>query len=126
MKRMWLGVAILLGILGLGIFSAVTTGNFQERVSRDLHLAARAAEAGEWDTAGHRFLQARDTWQQGRSRNAAITDHAPMEEIDRFFAQGNVYLAERERVDFSACCRALSVLVEAVAEAQSLTWWSLF
>ena len=126
MKRMWLGVAILLGILGLGIFSAVTTETFQEKVSRDLRYAARAAEAGEWDTAGRRFLQARETWQQERDCNAAITDHAPMEEIDRFFAQGSVYLAEQERVDFSACCRALSVLVEAVAEAQSLNWWSLF
>lgn len=125
MKRLWLGVTILLFILGAGIFSAFATEAFQKQVSRDLILAAEAAAAGEWSTAQNRYHQALERWQQKRSRHAAITDHAPMEEIDRYFSQGSVFLSERNRKDFRSCCLALSVLVEAVAEAQGLTWWSL-
>ena len=125
MKRLWLGVGILLVILGLGIFSAAVTEAFQKRVSRELILAAEAAGAGEWDTAQSRYHQAKELWEENRACNAAITDHAPMEEIDRYFSQGSVFLSEGNRKDFRSCCLALSVLVEAVAEAQGLTWWSL-
>lgn len=125
MKRLWIGVVILLVILGLGIFSAVATEKFQKQVAQELVLAAKAAEAGEWDTAQSRYLQAKTVWEASRPCNAAITDHAPMEEIDRYFSQGSIYLSERNRQDFRSCCLALSVLVEAVADAQGLTWWSL-
>lgn len=125
MKRLWLGVGILLVILGIGIYAAVATEDFHKTVSRDLDLAADAAEAGEWGSAKIRFSRAKEAWEQARDCNAAITDHAPMEEIDRYFSQGEVYLSEQAQKDFRSCCLALSVLVEAVAEAQGLTWWSL-
>ena len=66
MKRLWLGVTILLFILGAGIFSAFATEAFQKQVSRDLILAAEAAAAGEWSTAQNRYHQALERWQQNR------------------------------------------------------------
>lgn len=125
MNRLWLGIGILLVLLALGLFCLAATEDFHTGVTRDLASAAEAAGAGEWHRAQVLFFQAKDTWERARSRNAAITDHAPMEEIDRFFAQGTVYAQQQARTEFCACCNALSVLVEAVAEAQGLSWWSL-
>lgn len=126
MSRLWIGVAILVILLSLGLSAALATDRFQADVSLALVAAGDAAAAGEWHRAETHFFQAEAIWRRHRSLNAAITDHAPMEEIDRFFLQGTVYLEERSRKDFRACCRALSCLVEAVAEAQAITWWSLF
>ena len=125
MIRAWLGIAILLLLLGLGVFSAAATEHFHETMAVHLTQAAEAAETGEWDRANIQFLQAKKIWEQARNSNAAITDHAPMEEIDRYFIQGAVYLSEQVRMDFRSCCCALTVLVEAVADAQALNWWSL-
>ena len=124
MNRFWLGVGILLGILLLGIFCAASTEKLTE-VSGHLTQAAAYAEAGQWEQAQNRFLEANKIWEKSRSGYAAITDHAPMEEIDQYFAQGQVFLAEQSGKDFRVCCQRLSLMVAAVADAQDLNWWSL-
>jgi len=48
-----------------------------------------------------------------------------MDEIDSLFAQLEVFRQAGLWGDFSACCRRLSRLIEAMAEAHSLTWWNL-
>ena len=126
MKRLWLGAGILLILLALGIFACAAIGHFESQVAQHLDAATNAAQAGNWQQAETAFLQAKKIWEQARSGNAAITDHAPMEEIDQYFAQGMIYLSEVTRKDFLSCCLTLKVLVQAVAEAQSISWWSIF
>ena len=125
MNRFWLGVGILLVLLAAGIWITAISGSTHDAISALLEDAADASTTGEWEEAALLFYQAQQQWQRSRAGTAAITDHAPMEEIDRFFTQAEVYLRQHYQTDFSAFCKALSVLTKAVGEAQDLSWWSL-
>ena len=125
MNRLWLGVGILVLLLVLGIWVTAAIGSTHDGISALLSEAAQASTAGEWEQANSRFQQAKQQWQQLRPWTAAITDHGPMEEIDRFFSQTEVYLQMEYLADFRVGCQALAVLTQAIGEAQDFTWWSL-
>lgn len=125
MNRLWLGVVILLLILGVGIWIAAASEDIHQQISGLLTDAAQSAEAGDWAGASRAFFLARQQWQRHRPGTAAFADHEPMEEIDRHFAQTEVYLKFHRQTDFCAGCRGLSVLTQAIGEAQAVSWWSL-
>jgi hypothetical protein len=125
MNRLWLGVAILLLLMGIGILIGTASKDTHQQISDMLTDAARAAEAGDWIGANRAFFRAKQQWQRHRPGTAAVADHEPMEEIDRHFAQTEVYLTFHRQTDFCAGCRGLSVLTKAMGEAQSVSWWSL-
>jgi len=125
MSRLWFGCLLLLVLLGFGFFISFSTCNTHEEISALLSNAAQAAETGEWDRAEALFSQAAQRWQKLRPWTAAITDHGPMEEIDHYFAQADRYLQFRSPLHFSASCQGLSVLTEAIGDAQAVNWWSL-
>lgn len=125
MNRLWLGVGILFLLLALGIWITGAIGSTHDGISALLSDAAQICAAGEWETANARFQQAKQQWQHQRPWTAAFTDHAPMEEIDRYFSQTEVYLHVRSQAAFCSGCQALAVLTEAIGEAQEVTWWSL-
>ena len=125
MNRLWLGVGILIALLALGIWGTAAIGSSHDGISGLLSDAAQASMAGQWEDADTQFQQAKQRWQKLRPWTASITDHAPMEEIDRYFSQTEVYLHGRLLADFCSGCQALAVLTEAIGEAQEVTWWSL-
>lgn len=125
MKRLWIGVAVLLILLVAGIWITTNTVKTHDSISQSLEQAAQAAMAGDWERAQTLSSDAKGTWQHYRRGTAAVADHEPMEEIDSLFSQMDIYLAAGERVAFSACCAGLSVLTQAIGEAQAINWWSL-
>jgi len=125
MKRLWIGVGILLVLLALGIGTTVFAVRTHTGISQTLQQASEAALAGKWAEASSLSLDAKTKWESCRKETAAIADHEPMEEIDDLFSQMEVFLKTRQQIPLSACCASLSVLIEAIGEAHAINWWSL-
>lgn len=121
MARTVLGVGILIGLLLLGIFSAVAMDRIHLPISQLLQQAADESLPQGVLTA----QKAKTLWENHWKFSATLADHAPMDEIDGLFAQLAAYEKAGLSGDFSACCLRISTLIEALAETQRLTWWSL-
>lgn len=125
MKRLWLGVAILAILLGIGIATTVFARQTHGNISQTLDLATNAALRGKWQEAKALSAEAKSTWESTRKITASLADHEPMEEIDDLFSQMEIYMVTRQQIPFAACCASLAVLTDAIGEAQAINWWSL-
>ena len=125
MRRLWIGVLILVLLLGTGIGVTVFADHVHTQISDALSQAADAALAGDWDSANRLSFGAKKQWDAYHNLTASITDHEPVEESDGLFSQLEVYEKTQQAAAFSACCEALSVFAKAIGEAQSVSWWSL-
>ena len=126
MKRGWLGLGILLVFLALGLWSSRTVERIYTPLTRQLEEASAVALSGDLERGMHLAQAARDTWHAYWRKTAALSNHAPMDEIDALFSRTVIFAQAGNRTDFAAHCAQLSALVEACAEAHRLTWWNLF
>ena len=90
-----------------------------------LEQAALAALKEDWKEAKDLSARAYGQWLRHHKFSAAVADHSPMDNIDEQFVQLSVFAAGRESVDFAAACVSVSKLVEAMADAHSVAWWSI-
>ena len=111
LKRTILGFALLIGLLVLGLFTAGAMERRHTPISLALEKAADSAAAENWD--------------RGWQADAALADHAPMEEIDGLFARLLEFRREEDKEEFTAGCRELSRLVKAMTDAHTPSWWNL-
>ena len=125
MKRLWIGVVLLIALLGIGIGTTFFAVHTHRNISQNLKEASEAALRGKWEEACTLSLDAKNQWESMRHGTAAIADHEPMEEIDDLFSQMEIYLLTRQQIPFSACCASLSVLTNAIGESHAINWWSL-
>lgn len=125
MRRLWVGVGLLLSLLGTGVAAAAAMRYAHKPVSELLSQASQEALAGNWEQAEKLSDHAKEQWQQHWHATAALADHEPMEEIDSLFAELTVYLQTKEDVHFAACCQNLGTLTKAVGEAHAINWWNL-
>lgn len=125
MKRCWFGLGLLVVLLGLGLFFSHRMTAGQEKLADTVQFAQEAAVQEDWDRASMLLGSARREWERGWHFTAAFADHEPMEEIDSLFAQGQVYLANREGAELAAICAQLARSLRAVGDAHGLTWWNL-
>ena len=108
MKRLWVGIILLLILLA---------GTMAVTVAMD-HIYApmvEALEAGDLEAAEERYGRWRDL-------TAAFADHGPMEEMDSLFARAEVCGDAQER---KALCAELAQRARAMSNAHSPTWWNL-
>lgn len=119
------GFVILTALLLLGLLSSVLFWRHFEELSAQLEEAAWFALSDNWDQAKTLAADARKTWEDSRKITCIFADHSPMEEIDALFAQLGIYGAAREKAEYSAVCAALSRHMDAMGNAQRLTWWNL-
>lgn len=108
MKRLWVGIILLL-ILLAGTM-AVTVA-----MDRIYVPMVEALEAGDLEKAEERYGRWRDL-------TAAFADHGPMEEMDALFARAEVCGDAQER---KALCAELAQRARAMSNAHSPTWWNL-
>ena len=125
MKRMWIGIGLLAGILIAGIWLWVSLGSLHGRLSDDLTQAAELARQENWQEATAVVGDARARWEKHRYTTAAFTEHAPLEQMDTLFAELEIYAKEQLSTEYAVVCIQLSRLAEAVEESLSLKWWSL-
>ena len=125
MKRLWLGLAILLILLMVGIGATVFMARFHNALSSDLEEAGEAVAEGDWTVALAMAEQAEERWERGKRAAAAFADHEPLEQVDNVFAQIRLYGQMKLEADYGAACIHLAELVRALGESHSLFWWNL-
>ncbi|MBQ2893544.1 MAG: DUF4363 family protein [Oscillospiraceae bacterium] len=124
MKRLWIGVGFLIGMLVLGIFLTLRFDRIHTPLSEDLQEAAELAMAQDWEKATALTRQARADWSRYRKFIAAVADHEPLEKMEYLLDQLEVYGQTHRTADFSAICVELAALADAMLESQSLSWWN--
>ena len=124
MKRLWIGVAVLLVLLAVGIGLSYGMTVLHDDIRMELSNAAEAARQGDMEKALQRGDAAREVWERWRRFSASLADHEPLEEMDSLFHELELYGKLRLPVDYAAVCVRLAEISGAVSEAYSLTWWN--
>ena len=125
MKRLWIGVGLLLLLLALGIGSTVVMEAVHEPISEQLEHASEAALSSHWQEAHILIAGARDRWEDCREFVACIADHAALEEADAQFARLEVLEQAREAVAFASGCAGLAALFDTLADMHDFSLWNL-
>ena len=125
MKRNIIGFGLLLALLALGLITSGSMEKRHEPIQAALDAAADSAAAENWQGAGMLLQETKGRWERGWRFDAALADHAPMEEIDAIFARLQEYCREEDTGEFAAGCRELSRLVKAMTDAHKPNWWNL-
>ena len=124
MKRLWIGIGILLALSICAFILTTAIPAIQENMASNLQTACQAVQIGDWASADALMEKARAQWEQSRHFIAAFVDHEPLEQIDSLFSQLEVYRNQLLTIDYAAVCAHLSHLSEAIAESQLLRWWN--
>lgn len=125
MARFYLGVFLLLFFLILGLWVGNTLENIHTEIADTLTTAANVALSGDLTEAEKLALSAKKEWEKSWHGSATVADHEPMDEIDGLLAQLSCFARTGNVSDFAAGCTRCSLLVQAISEAHSLTWWNL-
>lgn len=125
MGKLWLGVGILVLFLVLGLWTNHAMNDIHMGIADTLDTAAEEALSGNLAAGRKTAEKAKASWDAHWHSSAAVADHAPMDEIDGLLSQLESYGRADQPGDFAACCSRLSLLVQAMCEAHSLTWWNL-
>lgn len=125
MTRFSFGIFILVFFLVLGLWVAHTLDTIHLDISQELHRASNVALSGDLDTATTIALNAKEKWETSWQGTATVADHEPMDEIDGLLSQLSCFAQTENVSDFAACCTRCALLVEAISEAHSFTWWNL-
>ena len=118
MKRLPIGIILLVGLLILGFWIGRTADRIHGAIVEDLE---RAAAAGNWSETSS-AESAQKKWDTHRGLTAAITDHTALDEIEAGFAQLEVYRRQGNLACYIATCARLSRLIAAVEEGHRLSW----
>lgn len=125
MNQLWLGIAILVLFLALGMFVGAAVDSTHVEIAQELENAAELV-LQENDALGRQQAQsAKNKWEKCWGWTAAVADHAPMDEIDGLFAQLKAFEAPEDRAHYAAICAQLAKLVNAMAEAHRLSLQNL-
>lgn len=123
--KFWLGSILLTLLLILGLVVAAGMDRTHLPIATDLEKAAEISLTGDFTAANDLAQKAKAQWEKHWHATATVADHEPMEDIDGLFSQMEIYRKNENREEFSAYCSRLSILIEAVSEAQRLNWWNL-
>lgn len=116
-KRFYLGLAILVLLLALGIGTTAIMQTIHEPVADALYQAADLALEDNLNGALLLSQKAYARWQKYHSLTASFADHSPMDDTDTLFQEMLVYGKTGEIPHYVACCRQLAVLAQAMYDA---------
>ena len=117
MGRFWIGVGLMILLLGIGLYSARAVEASHEPIAQTLEQAAR-------ETNPRLLEQAKQAWEGRWHGTAVLADHTPMDEIDSLFSQAQAYARSENWEDFAAFCLRLAQLIRATADEHQPTWWN--
>lgn len=125
MRRMWIGIGLLVVLLAVGIGLTGAFTGLHQPLAEQLEQTSQAALAEDWETAAALLTDSAARWQRCHRFTAAVADHGPMEEIDGVFAELEALLCQQDTGAFAAGCARLSSLTRSLAQSQCVTWWNL-
>ena len=111
MKKMYIGGGILALMLAAGVFFSFLMPKLHGPVRENLEQAAKEAFLGNWEAAENRFYDAKAQWEKHHDLTAMVCDHAPQEEMERYFREAEVLLKAKQ-ADFAVLCASLSAMAE--------------
>ena len=122
MRRIWIGVGVLLALLAVGILVMQVTDRQLGEVSETLK---RASETKNWDEAVSLARKANKAWKKQWHLMAALADHTDLDTIDGLFAQLEVYQRHNAKTYHAATCAKLSEAIRDLEDNHRFTWWNL-
>lgn len=125
MKRIWIGIGLLIVLLIGGLWISNTMADTHLPSAEDLEEASQLALEEDWDRASALMNRAKEKWQKKWRVTASFADHEPMDEIDGMFAELTVYAKARDTEEFSGTCAHLAKLMKAMGDSHSFNWWNL-
>lgn len=120
-KRFYIGMAILLVLLVLGIGVSTGMKAIHAPVEELLEQAATLALQQDLEGAVSLAHEAYAKWVEVHSFTASLADHTPMDDTDTLFQEMLIYGQTQELPHFAACCRELAVMVEAMYDAHAFS-----
>jgi hypothetical protein len=126
MKRSWIGFGLLLGILVISLLATAFMTRVHEEAALELKQSSECALLGDWENVRLFLTRAQNCWTKQVRIRSCLMDHTPAEELDAAFASLEIYRQARDPIAYRAACAALVSRMEALAEAQTITWWNLF
>ena len=120
-KRFYIGMAILLVLLVLGIGVSAGMRAIHAPVEELLEQAATLALQQDPEGAVSLAQEAYTKWENAHSFTASLADHTPMDDTDTLFREMLIYGQTQELPHFAACCRELAVMVEAMYDAHAFS-----
>ena len=124
MKKLWVGIAILAVLLGMGIGGALVMGHIHGDLAHRLEQAAVQCFT-DWPEADFLANSARASWEQHHHWVAALVDHEPLEEIESLFSQLELCQNHRDTEEFAAVCLRIANICNMLEESHSPYWWNL-
>lgn len=121
MKRFWLGLGILAGLLILGFWVQHHSETLHEPVVDALKKAQTAAVAEDWEQTEKQIKQAEEHWHSAMDIRSAVCDHDYLEEINTGFAALKVWRKAKDPSATAALCAELINRIDALEEAQHLS-----
>ena len=125
MKRLWIGAALLVILLLLGIGSTLAMEKIHAPIARQLESASEAAISGHWQEARILVAGAKVRWEQHRKFVACISNHEALEAADARFARLDSLERLGESFAFAAACAELSAMFDALADMQDFSFQNL-
>ena len=125
MGKFWLGVGLLTVMLVFGVWSMQRMAYHHEQLGDVLAEASTAALEGDRETAKKLVSRAKQQWQRRWQPLAAVSDHAPMNELDGSFARMEASIRGNDIPEFAAECARAAQLLKALGDAQRFSWWNL-
>lgn len=122
MKRLWLGIILLLVLLIMGFTINWTMEKVHSPAADALKEAAEAAESENWQKTAALIQQSRAEWEHYRKLTSAVCDHEPIEEIDGLFCQAAYYVRFQKTADCAALCAQLAEQIRLIGTSHNLNW----
>ena len=125
MKRLFLGIGILLTLFGGGTVICQALEGIHEPIAAYLQQATNAALSENWASAQDLLEHAAVRWEHFRHFIAAFSDHTPMDEVDGLFRELRIYGRLQEMPHFTALCAHIQECIQSFRESHQLSWWNL-
>lgn len=125
MKRCRFGLILLILLLAGSLWGSRYMSQIHAPLSETALQAADRALEGDWGNALSLMGKVKATWEKNWGLSTSFADHGPMEQVNSLLAQLDIYAAAGDPVGFAAVCAAISAALDAIGDAQSLTWWNL-
>ncbi len=121
-----LGVAILLVVLGLGLWSARYLDQAVGQVQKELRAAFDLAAEGDLELAHTHTEKASERWEKTAHFAACLLKHQDLEQVDELFCELNAWYQIKNSQEYARVCGSLSSRFYALADGEKPCFYNLF
>lgn len=118
MKRGWLAVGLLAGLLALSLWHSATLSDLTGQLRDQLERAENLTEESRWEEAARLTREARTRWDESGFYLHMTMAHEAVDEITVAFAEVGEFLEHREAGEYSAANARLMELLTLLGEME--------